>query len=86
YDRATESREKIAARLAEARGAVLVPSFDDPWVIEGQGSAGIEAAAQMAVRGLGTPSRVLVPCGGGGLAAGLTLALPEATITVVEPE
>jgi threonine dehydratase len=86
YDRATESREKIAARLAEARGAVLVPSFDDPWVIEGQGSAGIEAAAPMAVRGLGTPSRVLVPCGGGGLAAGLTLALPEATITVVEPE
>lgn len=86
YDRATESREKIAARLAEARGAVLVPSFDDPWVIEGQGSAGIEAAAQMAVRGLGTPSRVVVPCGGGGLAAGLTLALPEAAITVAEPE
>lgn len=86
YDRATESREKIAARLAEARGAVLVPSFDDPWVIEGQGSAGIEAAAQMATLGLGTPGRVVVPCGGGGLAAGLTLALPEATITVAEPE
>jgi threonine dehydratase len=47
YDRATESREGIAARLAEARGATLVPSFDDPWIIEGQGSAGIEAAAQM---------------------------------------
>lgn len=86
YDRATESREKIAARLAEARGAVLVPSFDDPWVIEGQGSAGIEAAAQMAALGLGAPSRVVVPCGGGGLAAGLTLALPEAAITVAEPE
>ncbi len=86
YDRATESREKIARRLAEARGATLVPSFDDPWVIEGQGSAGIEAAAQMAALGLPLPVHVVSPCGGGGLAAGLTLALPEARITVVEPE
>ncbi|WP_404370116.1 threonine/serine dehydratase [Sphingomonas sp. MMS24-J45] len=86
YDRATGSREKIAAGLAEARGAVLVPSFDDPWVIEGQGSAGIEAAAQMAALGLGSPTRVVTPCGGGGLAAGLALALPDASVTVVEPE
>ena len=86
YDRATESREKIARRLAEARGATLVPSFDDPWVIEGQGSAGIEAAAQMAALGLPAPAHVVSPCGGGGLAAGLTLALPEARITVVEPK
>ncbi|ONF95116.1 threonine ammonia-lyase [Sphingomonas jeddahensis] len=86
YDRATESREQIAARLAEARGATLVPSFDDPWVIEGQGSAGIEAAAQMAAARLGTPSHVVVPCGGGGLAAGITLALLDAAITVVEPQ
>jgi len=86
YDRATESREKIAAHLAHARGATLVPSFDDAWVIEGQGSAGIEAAAQMAAAGLGTPMRVVVPCGGGGLAAGIALALPDAAITVVEPE
>jgi threonine dehydratase len=86
YDRATESREKIAGRLAEARGAVLVPSFDDPWVIEGQGSAGIEAAAQMAALGLAPPTRVVVPCGGGGLSAGLALALPDAGVTVVEPE
>ena len=85
YDRKTESRETIAARLAEARGAVLVPSFDDPWVIEGQGSAGIEAAAQMAAAGLGSAARVIVPCGGGGLAAGLALALPDAGVTVVEP-
>jgi len=76
YDRATESREAIAAQLAEVRGAVLVPSFDDPWVIEGQGSAGIEAAVQMANLGLGVPQHVLVPCGGGGLAAGIALALP----------
>lgn len=86
YDRATESREKIAAALAAARGAVLVPSFDDPWIIEGQGSAGVEAAQQMAAQGLGEPTHVVVPCGGGGLAAGIALALPEAKITVVEPE
>ncbi|MFN3678044.1 MAG: threonine/serine dehydratase [Sphingomonas pseudosanguinis] len=86
YDRATQSRELIARQLAEARGATLVPSFDDPWVIEGQGSAGIEAAAQMTALGLPAPGHVVTPCGGGGLAAGLTLALPDARITVVEPE
>lgn len=86
YDRATESREQIAARLAEARGATLVPSFDDPWIIEGQGSAGIEAAAQMERLGLPAPTHVVVPCGGGGLAAGIALALPDARMTVVEPE
>ncbi|QNA86884.1 threonine/serine dehydratase [Sphingomonas sp. So64.6b] len=86
YDRAMESREKIAAHLAHARGAILVPSFDDPWIIEGQGSAGIEAAAQMAALGMGSPRRVVVPCGGGGLSAGITLGLPDAAITVAEPE
>ena len=86
YDRRTESREQIAAQLAEARGAVLVPSFDDPWVIEGQGSAGIEAAAQMEALGLEPVAQAVVPCGGGGLAAGTALALPEARIMVVEPE
>lgn len=86
YDRATESREKIAAHLAHARGATLVPSFDDAWVIEGQGSAGIEAAAQMASAGLPAPARVVVPCGGGGLAAGIALALPDAEMVTVEPE
>ncbi|WP_185208543.1 threonine/serine dehydratase [Sphingomonas sp. NBWT7] len=86
YDRERESREQIAARLAKARGATLVPSFDDPWIIEGQGSTGVEAAAQMQEAGLGQPTRVIVPCGGGGLAAGIALALPDAAITVVEPE
>ncbi|OWK33380.1 threonine ammonia-lyase [Sphingomonas dokdonensis] len=86
YDRHTESREQIAARLAEARGATLVPSFDDAWVIEGQGSAGIELAAQMEAAGLGAPRHVVVPCGGGGLSAGVALALPDAAITVTEPE
>lgn len=85
YDRATESREAIAARLAEARGAVLVPSFDDPWIIEGQGSVGIEARRQMEAAGLGEPLHVVIPCGGGGLAAGIALGLADARITVVEP-
>ncbi|WP_171982383.1 threonine/serine dehydratase [Sphingomonas sp. LM7] len=86
YDRASESREKIAAHLAHARGAALVPSFDDPWIIEGQGSAGIEAMTQMVEMKLPDPANVVVPCGGGGLAAGLALALPDAEVTVVEPE
>ena len=86
YDRATESREKIAAHLAHARGAALVPSFDDPWIIEGQGSAGIEAMTQMVEMKLPDPTNVVVPCGGGGLAAGLALALPDAGIILVEPE
>ena len=86
YDRARESREEIAATLAHERGATLVPSFDDPWVIEGQGSAGVEALAQLAARDIEAPDRIVVCCGGGGLAAGLALACPTAEIVVVEPE
>ena len=82
YDRATESREAIAARLAEQRGAVLVPSFDDVDVIEGQGSVGVEIADQLGR----APDRVIIPCGGGGLAAGIALALPGSEIVTVEPE
>ncbi len=86
YDRMTENRIKIAAHLAHARGAALVPPFDDPWIIEGQGSAGIEAMTQMIEAKLPDPSHVIVPCGGGGLSAGIALALSEAEITIVEPE
>ncbi len=82
YDREAENREKIAAALAAKNGATVVPAFDDPWVVEGQGSAGIEAAAQMG----GQPDLIVTCCGGGGLAAGLALACPEARIIVVEPE
>jgi threonine dehydratase len=82
YNRATESREAIAAALAKERGAVLVPSFDDPWIVEGQGSAGLEALEQH-----GCPfDLVITPCGGGGLASGLAVALPDARIVTVEPE
>jgi threonine dehydratase len=82
YDRATQSREEIAARLAGEQGAALVPSFDDVDVIEGQGSVGVEIREQLG----GAPDKVLVPCGGGGLSAGIALALPEAEIVTVEPE
>ena len=82
YDRAFESREAIAARLAEERGATLVPSFDDRDVIEGQGSVGVEIAEQLGAM----PDKILVPCGGGGLSAGIALALPGSEIVTVEPE
>ncbi|WP_369385519.1 threonine ammonia-lyase [Sphingomonas changbaiensis] len=86
YDRMTESRETIAARIAEERGSVVVPSFDDPWVVEGQGSAGLEVCRQMAALGLAPPDRIVTPCGGGGLASGLALAVPDAEIVIAEPE
>jgi threonine dehydratase len=82
YERNSESREAIGARLAAEKGAALVPSFDDIDIIEGQGSAGIEIAEQLGV----APDKVLVPCGGGGLAGGIALALPDSRIVTVEPQ
>ncbi|MCC6919159.1 MAG: threonine/serine dehydratase [Alphaproteobacteria bacterium] len=89
YDRETQSRERLAAELAVARGATLIPSFDDPHVIAGQGTAGLEIAQQVAARGL-VLGTVVTPLGGGGLASGLGLALqaaaPAARLYGVEPE
>ena len=82
YDRMTESREEIGARLAAEKGCVLVPSFDDVDVIEGQGSCGVEIAEQLGA----SPDKILVPCGGGGLSAGIALALPHAEVVTVEPQ
>ena len=82
YDRRTESREEIAARLAGDSGATVVPSFDDPMIVAGQGTAGLEIVEQLGR----SPSRILIPCGGGGLASGIALAVPEAEIVIVEPE
>lgn len=84
YDRATESREEIGARLAAGRGAVLVPSFDDPDIVAGQGTAGLEVREQLAEMGL-TADMALVCCGGGGLAAGIALGLGVPVVTV-EPD
>lgn len=82
YDRAREDRVAIAHALAAERGAAVVPSFDDRHIIAGQGTAGLEILEQCPepVR------RVVVCCGGGGLAAGIALACPEAEIVIVEPE
>lgn len=87
YDRpGGEDRDEVAGRLVTGRGATLVHAYADPWVIEGQGSSGIEIAAQMTERAGGEPTRIVAPCGGGGLTAGLALACPDAQIVPVEPE
>ena len=86
YDRATESRDEIAAKLVAETGGTLVHAFGDPWVIEGQGTAGIEIVSQMAERGLSGPTQIVACCGGGGLASGLALACPDAEIAIVEPD
>jgi threonine dehydratase len=78
YDRVTESRDAVAAKLLDERGGTLVHAYGDPWIIEGQGTAGIEARAQMQARGIDGPDRVIACCGGGGLSAGRALACPEA--------
>ena len=65
YDRKTESREEIAARIADESGSTVVPSFDDPAIVAGQGTAGLEIVEQLGC----TPARIVIPCGGGGLAS-----------------
>ena len=76
YDRWRENREDIAAGLAKKSGATLVPPYDHPWTIAGQGTAGIEIAEQCGEHGV-HPDAVLVCCGGGGLTAGIGLAIAE---------
>ncbi|MEM7100129.1 MAG: threonine/serine dehydratase [Pseudomonadota bacterium] len=88
YDRYKESREDIGRRLAESRGAVLVPSYDDPHIIAGQGTTGLEMVLQTRRAGARLDA-VLVCCGGGGLTAGVATAVkavsPETNIYTVEP-
>jgi len=87
YDRpGGEDRDEVSRRLLDQTGATLVHPYGDPWVIEGQGSAGIEIAAQLRARGLDGPTRIIACCGGGGLTAGLALACPDTEIVPVEPE
>lgn len=76
YDRWTESREAIGARLAEETGATLVRPYDDPGIIAGQGTIGLEIAAQAEAAGARLDACV-VCCGGGGLVAGTALALAD---------
>ena len=89
YDRDTGDREAIARAIAEKSGAVLVPPYDDPLIIAGQGTAGLEIVQDLAKLGL-TPDIVVVGASGGGLAAGISLAVkakvPSAIFYTAEPE
>jgi len=89
YDRATESREEIADRYVKERRAVLVPPFEDPHIIAGQGTAGLELGEEAEARGV-VLDEVLVCCSGGGLTAGIALAMearsPGTRVHPVEPE
>lgn len=88
YDRWTESREAIGAQIARERGSVLVPPFDDFHVMAGQGTVGLELFEQSRESGLSLDS-VLCGASGGGLIAGINLALgalsPSTRTWVVEP-
>jgi len=89
YDRIRESREEIATSLATQSGATLVPSFDDPHVMAGQGSVGLEILAQASEAGADI-AQILVCCGGGGLVSGVATAVkathPDIAIYSVEPD
>lgn len=84
YDRMTESREEIAAQIARRDGRTVVPSYDDPYIIAGQGTVGLEIARS------GLDFDALITCiGGGGLCAGISLAMgaesPDTHIFGAEP-
>jgi threonine dehydratase len=89
YDRARDDREAIARGIAAERDAVLVPPYDDPLVIAGQGTAGREIVEDLAALGL-APDIVLVTASGGGLTAGIALAVkarvPQARLYTAEPQ
>lgn len=89
YDRDKEDREGIGRKIAQERGAVLVPPYDDPLIIAGQGTAGLEIVEDLAALGL-KPQLAVVGASGGGLAAGIALAMkakvPETAFYTAEPE
>ena len=89
YDRWRDDREAIAAKLVADTGAAIVPPYDHPDIIAGQGTIGLEIAEQCRALDV-APEAVFVPCSGGGLVAGCAIALkevlPEAGVHAVEPE
>ena len=89
YDRDTENRDEIGARLSTERGLTLIKPFDEPQVIAGQGTCGLEIALQAAEHGIENAD-VIVCCGGGGLTSGIALALeadaPSLRVRPAEPE
>jgi threonine dehydratase len=88
YDRDKEDRDAIARDLAAKRGATVVPPYDDPWVIAGQGTVGREIAEDFIALGI-VPDVVSAPASGGGLMAGIALAtkakFPDVSLMTVEP-
>ena len=89
YDRDGESRDAIGAAMSKERGLTLIKPYDEPEVIAGQGTVGLEIATQAAKHGI-TKAEVIVCCGGGGLTSGIALALeadaPDMLVRPVEPE
>jgi len=89
YDRTTGDREAVAAEIIRETGAVLIHPFNDPMVIAGQGTVGLEIVADARAGHL-TPDAVVVPASGGGLSAGVGLAVrsgfPDCAMVLVEPE
>ncbi|MGB1886896.1 MAG: threonine ammonia-lyase [Paracoccaceae bacterium] len=89
YDREHEDRDEIGARISQERDLTLIKPFDEPEVIAGQGTCGLEIAEQAAELGI-TDADVLVCCGGGGLTSGIALALeqdaPKMRVRPVEPK
>jgi threonine dehydratase len=89
YDRDREDREAIARAIAAKRGATLVPPYDDPKIIAGQGTIGLEIANDSTTLGI-TPDIVVAPASGGGLIAGIATAIkarfPQASLMSAEPE
>lgn len=89
YDRANEDRDAIGATLSEERGLTLIRPYDEPLVIAGQGTVGLEIAEQAQEAGI-EKAEVLVCCGGGGLTSGVALALeakaPGLKVRTAEPE
>lgn len=89
YDRNNEDRDEIAGNLCEQKNAAFVHPYNNPFVIAGQGTAGLEIAESLKQRDL-MPDMVLTPCSGGGLTAGVALAIknawPSCELYTVEPE
>jgi threonine dehydratase len=89
YDRLRDDREAIGRRIAAERGSILVPPFDDPHIIAGQGTVGLEIAVQCEALGV-TPDAIIAPGGGGGLVAGVSTAIkakmPQSRVYVAEPK
>jgi threonine dehydratase len=86
----TTERRARAEEIVAAGGGVMVPPFDDPRIIAGQGTVGVEILEQLAEASTGNPGLVVVPIGGGGLLAGVAAAIrglsPDTRIVGVEPE